>query len=111
MPTLQPGSVRYQVDVYLPSTTLSDRGRRTGADTLVLAAVPVSIQQLTALELIRARRIYAEASHSVRMTVWPGHPITSEHYLLFGTRKLHIGAIVDAAQTGVEIELLCREEV
>lgn len=109
--THQPGTVRYQVDVWLPSTSLDARGRRTGDDTIVLAAVPAAIEQLTALELVRARKIWAEATHRVRLTAWPGHGITSRHYLLFGDRRLHIGAVVDAAQTGIDLELLCKEEV
>jgi SPP1 family predicted phage head-tail adaptor len=111
MLTNSPGATRFQVDVYLPAAGLSKLGRRTGTPTLVLAAVPAAIEELTALELIRARKIFAEATHRVRITVWPGHGITSEHYLQFGARQLHIGAVVDAAQTGIELELLCREEV
>jgi len=111
--TVQPGTVRYQVDLYLPTTELDARGRRKtdAEDTLVLTALPASIEQLADLELIRARKQWEEATHRVRVTLWPGHAVTTRHYLLFGTRRLHIGAVVDAAQTGIDIELLCREEV
>lgn len=111
MLTSQAGAMRHQVDVYLPSTSLDDLGRRTGSDTLVLADVPAQIEQLQALELVRARKIWAEATHRVRVVLYPGHGITSQHYLKFGTRTLPIGAVLDGELTGVEIEFLCREEV
>jgi SPP1 family predicted phage head-tail adaptor len=106
-----PGQMRHQVSIYLPSTSVDAYGRRTGSDTAVLADVPASVEQLTALELIRARQVYAEATHRVRCTLYPDHGITSKHYLKFGTRKLNVGAVVDAENVGVEIELLCKEEV
>jgi SPP1 family predicted phage head-tail adaptor len=105
------GAMRHQVDIYLPSSSRDAYGRRTGTDTLVLQDVPCSIEQLAALELIRARQIYPEATHRVRMVLSPDNAITSKHYLKFGTRELHIGAVVDAENSGVEIELLCKEEV
>lgn len=106
-----PGAIRHQVDVYLPATGLDEFGRRSGSDTLTLAAVPAAIEQLTALELIRARQIFPEATHRVQMIVYPGHGITSKNYLRFGSRKLNIGAVIDEKNVGVEIELLCKEEV
>ncbi len=108
---IQPGRVRHQVDVYLPATGLDSYGRRSGSDTLIYAAVPAAIEQLTALELIRARQIFPEATHRVYLTLYPSHGVTSKHYLMFGTRKLHIGAVIDSENVGVELELLCKEEV
>ena len=111
MLTFRPGRIRHQVNVYLPSTSVDDYGRRTGDDTLVYAAVPAFIEQLTALELIRARQVYPEATHRLQMIVFPGHGISSKHYLKFGDRTLHIGAVIDEQNIGVEIELLCKEEL
>jgi len=108
---IQPGRVRHQVDVYLPATGLDSYGRRSGSDTLIYAAVPAAIEQLTALELIRARQIFPEATHRVSLTLFPGHAVTSKNYLKFGSRTLHIGAVIDAENIGVELGLLCREEV
>ena len=108
---IQPGRVRHQIDVYLPSTGLDVYGRRSGTDTVIYAAVPAAIEQLTALELIRARQIYPEATHRVHLTLYPSHGLTAKHYLLFGSRRLNIGAVIDTENIGVEIELLCREEV
>lgn len=105
------GTKRHVVTVLLPSTTLDARGRTTGDPTTVLEDVPCSIEQLSGLELIRAQKIFAEATHRVRMFADPDSPLTSKHYLLFGTRELHIGAVVDAENIGIEVELLCKEEL
>jgi head-tail adaptor len=110
MPRFNPGQFRHQVDVYLPSTTLDGRGRRTGDPTLILSGLPCSIEQLQALELIRAQKIWAEATHRVRCLQDPLNPLSERHYLLFGTVVLNIGAIVDADNTGIEVECLCKEE-
>lgn len=100
---------RHQVTIYLPSTTLDAYGQRTGADTEVLADVPAKIEQLDALELIRARKIFPEATHSVDVTLYPGHGINSRHYLKWGTRRLDIGGAVDVDGTEHEVRLLCKE--
>jgi head-tail adaptor len=110
MPRFNPGQFRHQVDVYLPSTALDARGRRTGDPTLVLAGLPCSIEQLSALELIRAQKIWAEATHRVRCYQDPSNPLTERNYLLWGTVVLNIGAVVDADNTGIEVECLCKEE-
>lgn len=106
----KPGAFRHQVDVYRPSTALDDRGRRTGAATLVLSGLPCSIEQLQALELIRAQRIWAEATHRVRCYQDPSNPFSELHFLAWGLVTLHVGAVVDADNTGQEVELLCKEE-
>jgi head-tail adaptor len=103
------GTKRHVVTVLLPSTTLDARGQITGAPTTVIEEVPCSIEQLAGLELIRAQKIFAEATHRVRMFADPDSPLTSQHYLLFGARQLNIGAVIDADNIGVEIELLCKE--
>lgn len=103
------GRKRHIVSILLPSTELDGRGQITGDPTTVLEDVPCSIEQLAGLELIRAQKIFAEATHRVRMFGDPDHPLSSQHYLLFGTRQLNIGAVIDADNIGVEIELLCKE--
>jgi len=106
-----PGAKRYQVDLYLPSTSLDRQGQRTGADTLVMEGLPAAIEQLTGLELVRAQRIWPTATYSVQLTAYPGHGITSKHYLLWGTRKLHIGAVIDTDGAEHELTLLVGEEL
>ena len=106
-----PAGKRHQVDVMLPSATLDRHGQRTGADTTVLEGIPAEIIQLTGIELVRAQRIWATATYSVRVTLYPNHGLTTKHYLLWGTRKLHVGAIIDENGTQYEVQMLCGEEV
>lgn len=111
-----PGAKRHQVNVMLPPRAdqtggLDRHGQRRGTPTTVLANVPAAIEQLQGLELVRAQRIYAEASYRVTLTLYPGHGLTSRHYLLWGTRTLHVGAVLDEDGTSQDVVLLCGEEV
>jgi head-tail adaptor len=114
MPDPRPriGAKRYQVDVCLPAAgALDSLGQRKGSPTTLYASVPAAIEQLTGLELVRAQRICASASYRVTITACQNHGITSRHYLLWGTRRLHVGAVIDTDGTGLELQLLCGEEV
>lgn len=108
---LNVGAKRHVVTIKLPPTGLDSRGRTTGTPSIVLADVPCSIEQLSGLELIRAQKIYAEATHRVQLFADPTHPLTSKHFLVWGSRILHVGAVIDADNIGVEVELVCKEEL
>jgi len=104
--------MRHQVDIKLPSTSTDARfGQRTGIDSTILADVPADVEQLTGLELIRARKIYPETTH--RVTIWgdPSVRITSRHVVVFNGRNLYVGGVVDLDSTGIKLELLCREAI
>lgn len=107
----EPGTLRHQVAIYRPTTTLGSRGQRSGADTLLLSNVPCSIETLSGLELIRARKQFAESTHRVRMFADPDTPLTPRDYLIFGSRTLNIGAIDSVDNIGVEYILLCKEDL
>ena len=94
----------------LPSQDLGERGRRQGPDTVVLANVPCSIETLSGRELEVARQLYATATARVELHGDPAAPLTPQHYLLFGTKKLHIGHVDDVDRLGVEYVLLCGED-
>ena len=111
MMTIEPGSLRHQVDIYRPSASIGSRGQRTGSPTLLLAEVPCSIETLSGLEMIRAQKQFADATHRVHLHADPDTPLTPRDYLLFGTRTLNIGAIEDVDQIGVECVLLCKEDI
>jgi len=102
---------RHQVTIKHPPTAVDSRGQKTGDPSTVLANVPCSIEQLAGLELIRAKKLFAEATYRVELWGDPSTPIQSTDYLEWGSRTLHIGAVIDPEQTGVDIELLCKEEV
>jgi head-tail adaptor len=102
---------RHLVNVYRPSTDVDDRGQRTGGVTEILVDVPCAIKQLSGLELIRAKKLFAEATYSVELWGDPDTPILTTDQIIWGLRVLHIGAVVDEEQTGVAIQVLCREEL
>jgi SPP1 family predicted phage head-tail adaptor len=103
--------MRHQVAIKRKATTLDSRGQVTGSDSTVIADVPCSIEQLNGLERIRARKQYSDATHRVRMHGDPDNLPRAEDYLAFGSRSLHIGAVIDEDLTGYHLELLCREDV
>lgn len=100
------GPKRHRVHVMLPASGEGGRGERTGVATAVLSDVPAAIEALSGRELVQARQVYAVATHRVTLLADPAHPITEQHYLLHGSRKLHIG-FVD--QERHEYTLLCGE--
>ena len=104
--------MRHQVTIKRPPTEdLDDRGQPTGDPTTVRESWPCEIKQLSGLELIRAKKLFTDATYEVRGYDDPGAPIAATDYIEFGSRTLHIGEVVDLTdETGVEIALLCKEE-
>jgi len=103
--------MRHQVTIKRPSTSVDSRGQRTGDPSTVIANWPCEIKQLSGLELIRAKKLFTDATYEVRGYDDPGAPIAATDYIEFGSRTLHIGEVVDLTdETGVEIALLCKEE-
>ncbi len=104
------GRRRHTVTIKRPPTGLGDRGQRTGTASTVASSVPCEIETLGGDELTQARQQFARARYRVRLTNDSSWNLTTEDYLVFGSRNLHIGHIDDIDQLGVELELLCAEE-
>lgn len=106
---------RHTIAIKRPSTTTDNRGRRTGSDTTVISDLPASIELLSGLELIRARKQYARADY--RVTIWAiDSRIKPTDFLTWTDRydeerTLHIGHVGDEDDRGMELVLLCSEEV
>lgn len=100
---------RHLVQIKLPAAAGGDRGQRSGSDALVMDAVLCSIEPLSGTELELARQKYASVTHRVCLFGDPSVPLTTRHYLLFGSRKLQIGYLGNAEETGYEYQLLCGE--
>lgn len=107
---LKAGLLRHQVTISRPSTSVGDRGERTGAATTVASSVPCSIETLAGRELEQARQLYATATVRVAMYVASSWAVAPGDYLTFGSRTLYIGHVNDVDQLGVLVELLCGEE-
>lgn len=100
---------RHIVQIKLPAAATGSRGQRSGADTLVMNNVWASIEPLAGTELELARQKYAAVTHRVCLFGDPNNPLTTKHYILFGSRKLQIGFTGNGEETGYEYQLLCGE--
>ena len=101
--------------IKLPSTTVGDRGQKSGTDTVVAADVPASVEQLSGREVEQARQFYALATSRVMLFGDRGWGLSPEHYLTFdpgfgAERTLNIGHVSSDRELGVEYELLCSED-
>jgi len=104
---------RHFVDIKRPATTLDANGlkEKDSDPGTLIESWPCTIEGLSGLEQIRARKMFAEATHRVKGYQDPVKPILVTDYVLFGTRKLYIGHISDPDEKGFEYELLVAEEV
>ena len=71
-----------------------------------------AIEQLSGNEAVVARQIYANASHRVKVDYNATLASTggSRRQVVFGTRSLHIGAVLNPDLENFELHLLCGEE-
>jgi hypothetical protein len=108
---MKAGSMRHIVDIHHPLHESDSRGE---ADPLVgekyLAAIPCSIEPLNTREQEAARQAYALATHKVSMYADPQHPLSHAMWLVWGKRRLEIGAsLLD--DRGLTYTLTCGEVV
>lgn len=101
---------RHTVDIKRPSTTLGSRGQVTGSPSTVASAVPCSIETLSGDELMQAQKQFSRATYRVEMYGDPAWALTTNDYLLFGSRSLFIGRIDDEQQNDKRLVMICGEE-
>ena len=85
------------------------RGQPIG-EWIDVAAAPIvwaSVEPLNVRTAEYARSLYSEATH--RVFVDYRSDVTTACRLLYGTRVLHIGAVVNLHEANVTLELLCTE--
>lgn len=112
-------SMRHVVNVMRPTKTKASLGQSQGNPEIVLKNVPCSIENLNGRELELARTSFASANVKVGLYGNPANPIFSTDYCeVVGqknrkgeARRLNIGSINDRFQNGVELTLICGEEV
>lgn len=104
---------RHVVVVKRPATTQDANGikDRDAAPTTLIAEWPCSIETLSGIEQIRARKMFADATHRVKGFVDPANPIRATDFLSFGSRTLYIGFVDNLEQKDLEYELLVAEQV
>lgn len=73
-----------------------------------VATVWASVEPLQGRERFEAQQVQATTSHRVRMRY--RSDVKPEMRVLFGSRILHIQAVVDPQERHRELQLLCEEE-
>jgi SPP1 family predicted phage head-tail adaptor len=68
-----------------------------------------SVEPLSGRETEQARAVVATATHRVRTLFVSG--VTPKWRLLFGSRILHIGSVLNPEEANEELELLVTEQV
>ena len=85
------------------------RGQPIG-EWIDVAEAPVvwaSVEPLNVRTAEYARSLYSEATHRVFIDF--RSDVTTSYRLLYGSRVLHIGAVVNPHEANVTLELLCTE--
>lgn len=77
-----------------------------------VATMQAKIEQLTGTELDIARQIYARATYAATVDYISTLDSTggSRRVLLFGSRQLNIGGVINPDLENVQLQLLCGEE-
>ena len=96
------------------STAYDTFGQLSTSSTAWTTAITTraKIEQLSGRELEQAHQVYANASH--RVTIDYNATLAStggtRRVVVFGSRWLHIGAVLDEELEHVQLQLLCGEE-
>ena len=105
---MRAGKLRHRVTIESPSESQSDSGEVTST-WAAIATVWAAVEPLSGRERLAAEQAGAEVAVRVRMRYVAG--VTPTCRILHGTRYLEIAAVIDPAERGAELELLCREAV
>ena len=109
MTTTPAGTMRHVVNIQKDSGagTYDSLGQTSGSAVTVENGVKCSIENLTGRELELARQVFPLATHRVRMLYRAD--VNEKYWLLFGTRKLHVGHVENVDELNRELRLLVGE--
>lgn len=106
-----PGTLRHRITFYRQPQGEDDRGQPDGPETILRSGVLCEVVTLSGREMELARQACAVATHRVGCYADPQRPITQGCFGLWGARRLNIEEVIDPANDGLFVELLCTEEV
>ncbi len=98
--------LRHRVTIQQPVVAVNGYGERITTWSTV-ATVWAAVEPLRGREFFDAEQVQAEISHRVIMRYRAGMESTMR--LLYATRVLHIGTIIDVDERHRELQLMCRE--
>lgn len=103
---MQAGKLRHRVAIQAPATAQDAYGEAIVTWGTV-ATVWASVEPLRGRELMDAQQTQSEISHRVRMRGRTG--VTTQMRVLFEGRAFQVEAVLNPAERGIELQLMCRE--
>lgn len=103
---MQAGRLRHRVTIQQPVETRNAFGEAIKTWSTV-ATIYASVEPLSGREMFDAEQVQSEISHRVRLRYRSG--LTTRMRLLYGSRVLHIQAVIDVKERHQELQLMCRE--
>lgn len=106
------GKMRHIVDVMRPPEPQGEGGQLNSQPKVLMKDVPCSIENLSGIEQERMQQMYATARNKVRMYGDPDNPLRTVDWLVDQSgKRLNILQINDKWRNGIELEMICGEEV
>jgi hypothetical protein len=102
---------RHVVTVMRPATSDGTLGETQGQPAVIYTNWPCSIKPLNGTESQDVRQTGASRTFEIEGYTDPKKPIKETDYLKFGERTLHIAYIDDPMQNGVQVRLVCGENL
>lgn len=103
---LRAGSLTKRV-VIQTLTRTSDGGGGSTEDWADTVTVWARVEPLTGTERFQAQQVASSLSHRITIR---NRTVTPQQRVKFGTRILRINAVIDPAERGEFLELMCEEE-
>lgn len=111
---LKAGDLDHIVTVMRPATSEGSLGQTQGQPAAVYQTWPCSITPLSGQESYDVRQVGAARTFEVKGYTDPKRPIKETDYLTLGSlgkRQLHIAYVEDPMQNGVQVRLVCGENL
>lgn len=114
-----PKNMRHRVNVMRPTEATDEYGATKGKAEIVMENWPCSIEKLSGREVETARQTVPTATYRVKGYGDPRKPIGPGCYLLRlplaaneeEQMRMEIGFVKDVNLNGIELELICGEEI
>ncbi len=107
------GAMRQLVDIHSPPTGRDALGQVTGDWTVTASDIPARYEQLSGLELERARQKYDQADYAVEIYRPTSFTVTAAMRVVtttaMSTRTLEIGHVGEGDDTLFKLVLLCKD--
>lgn len=104
---MQIANLRKRIQIQQPQKSQEPTLGQVRTQPQTIATVWARIEPLSGRELYRAQQVVAEVTHRVTIRARTG--INEGMQVIYGTRSLGIGAVLNIEERGREMDLLCVE--